>query len=92
MDRGDRLVSASDFAVLALVAEAPTHGWAIATQLARGGELGAISSVGRPVVYHSLARLEAERLIVTVGIERGSRGPHRVNYDATEAGRAAVSS
>jgi len=83
-------ISASDWAVLALVAEAPSHGWAIATQLARGGEVGSIWSLGRPIVYHALAHLEQEGLIRTAGLERGSRGPHRVIYAVTPAGRKAI--
>jgi PadR family transcriptional regulator AphA len=83
-------LSASEWAVLALLAEAPSHGWAIAGQLARGGEVGMIWSLGRPIVYHSLARLESEGLIRTAGLERGARGPHRVIYAITPAGRKAV--
>jgi DNA-binding PadR family transcriptional regulator len=83
-------LSASEWAVLALLAESPSHGWAIAAQLARGGEVGMIWSLGRPIVYHSLARLEGEGLIRTAGLERGARGPHRVIYAITPAGRKAV--
>jgi PadR family transcriptional regulator AphA len=83
-------LSPSEWAVLALLAESPSHGWAIAGQLARGGEVGMIWSLGRPIVYHSLARLESEGLIRTAGLERGARGPHRVIYAITPAGRKAV--
>jgi DNA-binding PadR family transcriptional regulator len=76
--------------VLALVAERPTHGWAVAAQLARGGEVGSIWSLGRPVVYQALARLEADELTRTAGLERGARGPHRVIYEVTPKGRRAV--
>ena len=37
---------------------APTHGWALAAKLARGGEVGSIWAVSRPIVYHGLDRLE----------------------------------
>jgi len=82
----------SEYAVLALVAEKPIHGWALAVKLAKGGEIGSIWSLGRPLVYHSLERLEQEKLIKPVGLERGDRGPHRVVYGATPKGRAALRS
>jgi DNA-binding PadR family transcriptional regulator len=85
------IVSSSDWAVLALVTEKPTHGWAIATQLARGGEIGSIWSLGRPIVYQGLERLSQEGLIEIAGLERGARGPHRVIYKATPKGRREVS-
>jgi PadR family transcriptional regulator AphA len=80
----------SEFAVLALTAERPAHGWALAVKLAKGGEIGAIWSLGRPLVYHSLERLEREGLIKAIGLERGERGPHRVVYGVTPRGRAAL--
>ena len=86
----DRELSPSDWTVLALVAEKPTHGWAISTQLARGGEIGSIWALGRPLVYHALERLESSGLIKTTGLERGARGPHRVMYAATPSGRREV--
>jgi DNA-binding PadR family transcriptional regulator len=77
VDRTQELTS-SDWAVLALVAEQPSHGWAIASQLVRGGEVGSIWS------------LSEEGLIRTAGLERGTRGPHRVVYEVTAKGRKAV--
>ena len=82
----------SEYAVLALVAEKPIHGWALSVKLAKGGEIGAIWSLGRPLVYHSLERLEQEQLLKPVGLERGDRGPHRVVYGVTPKGRAALRS
>jgi DNA-binding PadR family transcriptional regulator len=82
----------SEWTVLALTAEAPIHGWALSVKLAKGGEIGSIWSLGRPLVYHSLERLEQAKLIKPVGLERGERGPHRVVYSATPKGRAALRS
>ena len=59
-----------DVRVLALVAEHPAHGWALASQLAPGGELGSIRALSRPVVYHALERLEREGKVEAAGIER----------------------
>jgi DNA-binding PadR family transcriptional regulator len=86
----DAELTPSEYAVLALVAEKPIHGWALSVKLAKGGEIGAIWSLGRPLVYHSLERLEQEKLIKPVGLERGDRGPHRVVYGVTPRGRTVL--
>lgn len=83
-------LTTGDWSVLALVGEQPTHGWALAVQLARGGDVGTIWSLGRPLVYHGLERLEQAGLIRSAGLERGERGPHRVVYEITPKGRKAV--
>jgi DNA-binding PadR family transcriptional regulator len=80
-------LSANDWAVLALVAEHPTHGWALAGKLAPGGEVGSVWSISRPIVYHGLDRLERASLIRSTGLERGGRGPHRVMFAVTPKGR-----
>ena len=85
----DRLTT-NELTVLALVAERQAHGWALAAKLARGGEVGQIWSVSRPIVYHSLDRLERAGLVEAVGLERGGRGPHRVIYAAMPDGRTAL--
>jgi PadR family transcriptional regulator AphA len=77
----------NDLTVLALLSERQAHGWALAEKLARGGEIGQIWSISRPIVYHSVDRLERAGLAETVGLERGGRGPHRVVYAATPAGK-----
>jgi DNA-binding PadR family transcriptional regulator len=79
-----------EYCVLALLVEAPRHGWGIATVVARDGELGSIWTMARPLVYTSLRRLETEGLIVPAGLERGERGPHRVIFKATPAGRKEI--
>jgi PadR family transcriptional regulator AphA len=77
----------NDLTVLALIAERQAHGWALAAKLARGGEVGQIWSVSRPIVYHALEKLERAGLVQAVGLERGGRGPHRVIYAVTGQGR-----
>jgi PadR family transcriptional regulator AphA len=76
--------------VLALLCERPSHGWAIATQLTATGELGAVWTMGRPLVYRSLEILEQRRLIEPAGHEPGARGPNRMIFRVTPAGRAAL--
>ena len=79
-------LTASEYCALALLVEAPRHGWGLATLLARDGEIGSIWSMARPLVYGSLRRLEAQGAIETSSIERGDRGPHRVVFKATPKG------
>ncbi len=76
--------------MLALLCERPTHGWAIARQLSSNGQLGAIWSLTRPLVYRSLEILEERRLIVPSGSEPGARGPNRTIFRATPAGHEAI--
>jgi len=83
-------LTTNDLTVLALVAERSSHGWALAAKLARGGEIGQIWSISRPIVYHALDRLERAGLVRAAGLERGGRGPHRVVYVATEEGKTAL--
>jgi PadR family transcriptional regulator AphA len=80
-------LTTNDLTVLSLVAERPTHGWALAAKLAHGAEIGQVHAISRPVVYHALARLEDAGLVHATGLERGGRGPHRVVYAATPEGK-----
>jgi len=70
---------------LALVAEGPTHGWAIASLLAPGTELGRVWSLSRPLTYRALDGLLGEGLIDRVGIEPGA-GRTRTVVAVTPAG------
>src|SRR5215831_2814999 len=72
--------------------ERPGHGWRLAELLEPAAPVGSIWSVARPLVYTSLRHLERDGLIETAGLERGRRGPYRVNYAPTRQGRAAVRS
>ena len=86
----DRVLAPGEWAVLALLCERPTHGWALARQLSPNGELGSIWSLTRPLVYRSLEILESRRLILPAGSEPGARGPNRTIFRATAAGHEAV--
>ncbi len=83
-------LSLTDWAVLALVAEQPTHGFAISKELAPDGDLGRIWTVPRPLVYRALGVLGREGLVEPIGEEAGERGPARTRLRATRTGRAAV--
>src|SRR5580700_1011933 len=86
----DRNLAPGEWAVLALLCERPTHGWAIASQLSPAGELGSIWSLGRPLVYRSIEILSERKLILPAGREPGARGPNRTIFRATPAGHAAI--
>jgi PadR family transcriptional regulator AphA len=76
--------------VLALLCERHAHGWAIASQLTSDGELGAVWTMGRPLVYRSIDILAERHLIEAAGHEPGIRGPNRTIFRATEAGHDAL--
>lgn len=78
-----------DWAVLGVVAERPTHGYAVARELSPDGELGAIWALSRPLVYRAIQKLRDGGLIEPVGTQSGG-GPRRELLGCTAAGRAAV--
>lgn len=78
-----------EWTVLAVIAERPVHGFAVAALTAPGGELGRVWQIQRPLVYRALGRLESAELIAPEAVETGP-GPQRTRYSATAAGRGAV--
>jgi PadR family transcriptional regulator AphA len=78
-----------EWTVLAVVRERSAHGFAIAALTARGGELGRVWQMPRPVIYRALSRLEAAGLVTPKEVESGA-GPPRTVYEITEIGREAV--
>ena len=85
-----RDLAPGEWSVLALLADAPAHGWAIAKAMSRNGEVGSVWAVGRPLVYRAIDLLEGRGLIEPVGSEPGSRGPNRALFKATPDGREAL--
>jgi len=83
-------LSLTEWIVLALLAEGPTHGFALARQLGRTTALGQVWTVPRPLVYRALGRLEAQGFAVPKGEEQGNPGPPRMIYRATPKGRKAA--
>src|SRR5436190_2058593 len=59
----ERTLAPGEWAVLALLSERPAHGWALAGELGRSGELGSVWSLGRPLVYRSIDILAERGLI-----------------------------
>jgi PadR family transcriptional regulator AphA len=81
-------LSLSDWVVLCLVAEGPTHGFAIAQLTASSGAVGRVWRVPKPVVYRALDRLLEHGLIAEVGTESGGYGPQRTRVQVTAGGKA----
>lgn len=85
-----RELAPGEWSVLALLANTPAHGWALARELARTGGVGRVWNVRRPLVYRALDVLESRGLIEEVGSEPGARGPNRAIFASTERGREEV--
>jgi DNA-binding PadR family transcriptional regulator len=86
----EKSLAAGAWAVLALVAEAPTHGFAVAKALGPGGEIGRVWSLSRPLVYRALDELVAGGLVEKGAVEPSDRGPRRTPLLATSVGRRRV--
>jgi DNA-binding PadR family transcriptional regulator len=78
-----------EWTVLAVLREQARHGFAIAALTARGGDLGRVWQIPRPVVYRALSRLADAAQTAPTAVESGP-GPQRTVYAITETGRAAV--
>jgi len=83
-------LAAGDWAVLALVSEGATHGFAVAKALGPDGEIGRVWSLSRPLVYRALDELVEARLIEKGAVEPSERGPRRTPIKATALGRRRV--
>lgn len=83
-------LSLSEWVVLCLVCEKPTHGQAMVTLLSPGGALGQIWRVHKAGVYRGIERLEALGFIQTMPPEPSNQGPIRFPLESTAAGRAAA--
>ena len=84
-------LSLAEWLVLCLASERPTHGFAIAGQLAEDGSLGRVWHVRKAVVYRAAQRLEQLGLIMMASDKQpSSLGPARVPMWATPEGRKAA--
>jgi DNA-binding PadR family transcriptional regulator len=90
MARRELELSAGEWAVLGVIDEGPTHGFAAAQLLAPDGVLGRIWSLPRPIVYQAIKKLTGLGLIAEQATERSSRGPMRTILATTPNGRRAV--
>jgi PadR family transcriptional regulator AphA len=83
-------LSRSEWIVLSLICEGPTHGNAVSRLVGPDGDLGRIWRVQKGVVYRCLDRLSDLGLIRSAGQEPSHQGPVRLLVEATEAGQAAA--
>ena len=80
----------SEWAVLALLAEGPTHGFALARAMAEDGEIGRVWSLRRPRVYYAIEALTRRGLARPDRTVPSRSGPDRTVLRITPAGRRAV--
>jgi PadR family transcriptional regulator AphA len=85
---GEQQLRLSDWLVLCVVCERPTHGFAVAGLFSHNGSLGRVWQVSKPTVYAALLRLERLGLVQTAGEQPTGQGPARSLVKATPAGRA----
>jgi PadR family transcriptional regulator AphA len=85
-------LSLSEWVVLCLLCERPSHAFAVAALVARDSDLGQIFHVQKSVVYRAMDRLEALGFIRTTGPQLSSLGPAKSPAKATNAGRRAAKS
>jgi DNA-binding PadR family transcriptional regulator len=90
MPRARDELSAGEWAVLALLSEAPAHGFALARAMAPGGGVGQVWAMRRPLVYRALETLEQREMIRPAGTVPSRTGPQRTILEVTPAGRKAV--
>jgi DNA-binding PadR family transcriptional regulator len=90
MPRPREELTVGEWAVLGLLAEEPSHGFAIARAMANDGEVGKVWSVRRPLVYRAIETLAAMELVRAAGTEASTSGPQRTVLQATPNGKRAV--
>ena len=83
-------LSLGAWAVLALVCEGDSHGWALVRSMAPRGEIGRVWSIQRALVYRTIDLVVAAGLVERAGTEQGTRGSTRTLLHVTPAGRRAV--
>ena len=83
-------LTAGEWAVLALLAESPSHGFALARAMAPEGDVGRVWTVRRPLVYRAADTLTAMGLVRPTGTVASRTGPQRTVLEATPNGKRAV--
>jgi DNA-binding PadR family transcriptional regulator len=83
-------LGAGEWAVLALLAEQPTHGFAVARAMSPEGEIGKVWTMRRPLVYRAIDQLTEAGFVRPAGTEPSSSGPRRTLVEVMPAGRRAL--
>jgi PadR family transcriptional regulator AphA len=79
----------TEWVVLALVDEGPTHGWTMVRVLRPDGPIGRVWTSTGPLVYRAIHLLQEDGLVRASGAIAG-RGPSRTVLTVTAAGSQAV--
>src|SRR4029078_2315261 len=82
--QGELLKGSTPTLILAVLAEAPRHGYAIAREIERRSEQ--VLSLGEGSLYPTLRHLEADGLVTSAWVPQPS-GPARKVYSLSDAGR-----
>ena len=90
MPRPRNQLTPGEWAVLALLAEEPTHGFAIARAIAPDGEIGKVWSLPRPRVDYAIDALPGRGFAGPVATVASRSGPHRTVLEVTPPGRRAL--
>lgn len=85
-------LSITEYAVLGVLGEGPSHGFAISKHLTAEGDLGRILTVRRPLVYRALDRLVESGYARAAHSEKGDAGPQRRIHRITAPGRRRLNS
>ena len=88
--RADSELLLGEWACLGIVAQNPTHGFAVATRLKNDGDIGRIWSLTRPLTYRALDSLIDLGYLEPVREEHGVAGGTRTILRATRSGRSAL--
>ncbi len=80
-------LSLTEYAVLGLLVEGPSHGFELSKLMAPDGPVGRIVSVRRPLTYRALERLVTLGLVARGPEQAGSGGPRRTLHRVTPRGR-----
>ncbi|HEY1510457.1 MAG TPA: helix-turn-helix transcriptional regulator [Solirubrobacteraceae bacterium] len=90
MPRSPDDLGAGEWAVLAILAEQPTHGFAVARAMSPDGEIGKVWTMRRPLVYRAIDLLTEAGFARPTATVASSSGPRRTLVEATPAGRRAL--
>jgi DNA-binding PadR family transcriptional regulator len=90
MPRARQELTVGEWAVVGLLAEEPSHGFAIARAMAPDGEVGKVWTVRRPLVYRAIETLTGMGLVRAAGTVASTSGPQRTVLQATSAGKRAL--
>ena len=85
--RSDSELLLGEWACLGIVAQEPTHGFAVAARLTTDGDIGRIWSLSRPLTYRALDHLVTVGYLEAVREEHGVAGGSRTILRITRTGR-----